>query len=118
MVSWPLSETAWQLQATTNLVTAGSIWTEYSYQTNGATCYRISPARRQQVLPPAETLSSNPSPRHSQAKAGQPSSNTQDDESELEIRKTDGLDRGGDCGAGVHWHKSGPRFACIDEDQM
>ena len=40
-VSWPLSETPWQLQATTNLVTAGSIWTEYSYQTNGATCYRI-----------------------------------------------------------------------------
>ncbi len=40
-VSWPLSETPWQLQATTNLVTAGSIWTECSYQTNGATCYRI-----------------------------------------------------------------------------
>ena len=40
-VSWPLSETSWQLQATTNLLTTGSIWTEYSYQTNGATCYRI-----------------------------------------------------------------------------
>jgi hypothetical protein len=39
-VSWPLSETSWQLQATTNLLTAGSIWTECSYQTNGATCCR------------------------------------------------------------------------------
>jgi len=28
------------LQATTNLLVAGSIWTEYSYQTNGATCCR------------------------------------------------------------------------------
>ena len=40
-VSWPLSETPWQLQATTNLVTTGSLWTECSYQTNGATCCRI-----------------------------------------------------------------------------
>ena len=40
-VWWALSDTAWQLQATTNLVTAGSIWTEYSYQTNGVTCCRI-----------------------------------------------------------------------------
>jgi hypothetical protein len=40
-VSWALSETPWQLQATTNLVTTGSLWTECSYQTNGATCYRI-----------------------------------------------------------------------------
>ena len=40
-VSWPVSETPWQLQATTNLVTAGSVWTECSYQTNGATCCRI-----------------------------------------------------------------------------
>jgi hypothetical protein len=40
-VSWPLSETSWQLQATTNLVTAGSVWTACSYQTNGATCCRI-----------------------------------------------------------------------------
>jgi hypothetical protein len=40
-VWWALSETSWQLQATTNLVTTGSIWTDYSYQTNGATCYRI-----------------------------------------------------------------------------
>ena len=40
-VSWPLSETPWQLQATTNLLATGSIWTECTYQTNGATCYRI-----------------------------------------------------------------------------
>ena len=40
-VSWALSATSWQLQATTNLATTGSIWTEYSYQTNGATCCRI-----------------------------------------------------------------------------
>jgi hypothetical protein len=40
-VSWPVSGTSWQLQAATNLVTTGSIWTEYSSQTNGATCYRI-----------------------------------------------------------------------------
>jgi hypothetical protein len=40
-VSWALSATSWQLQATTNLMTAGSIWAECSYQTNGATCYRI-----------------------------------------------------------------------------
>jgi len=43
VVWWALSETSWQLQATTNLVTAGSIWREYSYQTNGATCFRIEP---------------------------------------------------------------------------
>ena len=43
-VSWPLSETPWQLQAATNLVTTGSFWTECSYQTNGATCCRIEPA--------------------------------------------------------------------------
>jgi hypothetical protein len=41
VVWWALSETSWQLQATTNLLTTGSIWTEHSYQTNGATCYRI-----------------------------------------------------------------------------
>ncbi len=40
-VSWALSETSWQLQATTNLLNTGSDWTQYSYQTNGATCYRI-----------------------------------------------------------------------------
>jgi hypothetical protein len=36
-----LSETSWQLQTTTNLLVTGTIWTECSYQTNGATCYRI-----------------------------------------------------------------------------
>ena len=41
VVWWALSETSWQLQATTNLLTAGSIWTEHSYQTNGANCCRI-----------------------------------------------------------------------------
>ena len=29
-VSWPLSETSWQLQATTNLVTGGSVWSTCS----------------------------------------------------------------------------------------
>jgi hypothetical protein len=41
VVWWALSATSWQLQAATNLVTVGSIWTEHTYQTNGATCYRI-----------------------------------------------------------------------------
>ncbi len=40
-VSWPLSQTSWQLQTTTNLLATGTIWAECSYQTNGATCYRI-----------------------------------------------------------------------------
>jgi hypothetical protein len=40
-VSWPLSQTSWQLQTTTNLLTTGCVWTECSYQTNGATCCRI-----------------------------------------------------------------------------
>ncbi len=40
-VSWPLSDTSWQLQTTTNLLATGTIWTECSYQTNGATCLRI-----------------------------------------------------------------------------
>jgi len=39
VVWWPLSATSWRLQATTNL-TAGSIWTDYPCQTNGAICYR------------------------------------------------------------------------------
>jgi hypothetical protein len=43
-VWWALSETSWQLQATTNLITTGSVWTEYSYQTNGASCCRIESA--------------------------------------------------------------------------
>jgi hypothetical protein len=29
------------LQATTNLVPTGATWTDCSYQTNGATCYRL-----------------------------------------------------------------------------
>ena len=41
VVWWALSDTSWQLQVTTNLVTTGSIWTEYPYQTNGTTCCRI-----------------------------------------------------------------------------
>jgi hypothetical protein len=41
VVWWALSQTSWQLQATTNLPTSGSIWTDLSYQTNGATCCRI-----------------------------------------------------------------------------
>jgi hypothetical protein len=40
-VSWPLSETPWQLQATTNLVTTGSDWAACSYTTNGANCIYI-----------------------------------------------------------------------------
>ena len=36
VVWWALSETRWQLQATTNLVTAGSVWTGHAYATNGA----------------------------------------------------------------------------------
>jgi hypothetical protein len=41
VVWWALSETSWCLQATTELVATGSIWTDLSHQTNGATCYRI-----------------------------------------------------------------------------
>ena len=37
-VWWALSETSWQLQATTNLVTGGSVWSACSYVTNGANC--------------------------------------------------------------------------------
>ena len=40
-VWWAVSETSWQLQATTNLVTAGSDWTTRSYVTNGANCIYI-----------------------------------------------------------------------------
>jgi hypothetical protein len=38
VVSWPLPGTGWRLQATTNLVTGGSLWTEIppAYPTNGA----------------------------------------------------------------------------------
>ena len=41
VVWWALSETSWQLQATTNLVSTGSIWTPRSYVTNGANCVYI-----------------------------------------------------------------------------
>jgi hypothetical protein len=40
-VWWPVPDTAWQLQATTNLVAAGSTWTPRSYVTNGANCVYI-----------------------------------------------------------------------------
>jgi len=44
VVWWALSPTSWQLQATTNLVTAGSVWTSHTYATNGANCiYSESP---------------------------------------------------------------------------
>ena len=38
---WALPNTSWQLQATTNLVTTGSVWTACSYVTNGANCVYI-----------------------------------------------------------------------------
>lgn len=41
VISWPLSETGWQLQATTELPASGTSWTGLSYQTNGATCFHI-----------------------------------------------------------------------------
>ena len=41
VVWWALPQTSWQLQATTNLSTTGSVWTECAYQTNGATCCRF-----------------------------------------------------------------------------
>jgi len=41
LIWWALSPTSWRLQATTNLVSTGSFWTDCSYQTNGATCYRL-----------------------------------------------------------------------------
>ncbi len=41
-VWWALAE-GWQLQATTNLLTGGSLWSEQAYQSNGVTCSRIEP---------------------------------------------------------------------------
>jgi len=38
---WAVSGTSWQLQATTNLVSAGSTWAPCSYTTNGANCTYI-----------------------------------------------------------------------------
>ncbi len=40
-VWWAVSETSWQLQATTNLVASGCVWSGYSYTTNGANCVYI-----------------------------------------------------------------------------
>jgi hypothetical protein len=45
LVWWSLSATAWHLQTASNLMATGSVWTDCTYQTNGATCYRLeSPA--------------------------------------------------------------------------
>jgi hypothetical protein len=41
-VSWAVSATSWQLQATTNLVTGGSVWSGCSYVTNGANCVHVA----------------------------------------------------------------------------
>jgi hypothetical protein len=44
LVWWAVSETSWQLQATTNLVATGSVWSNRTYTTNGAYCvYAESP---------------------------------------------------------------------------
>jgi hypothetical protein len=40
-ISWPLSETSWQLQTTTNLVTTGCTWSGCSHVTNGAICVHV-----------------------------------------------------------------------------
>jgi hypothetical protein len=40
-VWWAVSETSWQLQATTNLVTGGSVWSGRSYTTNGSNCVYV-----------------------------------------------------------------------------
>ena len=40
-VWWAVSETSWQLQATTNLVTGGSAWWGCAYTTNGANCVYV-----------------------------------------------------------------------------
>jgi hypothetical protein len=40
-VWWAVSSTSWQLQATTNLVPTGSVWTGRAYVTNGANCVYI-----------------------------------------------------------------------------
>ena len=45
VVSWPLPDTGWKLQATTNLVTNGSVWTELPppYATNVTSLYFVEP---------------------------------------------------------------------------
>jgi hypothetical protein len=40
-VSWPVSETSWQLQATSSLLALGSTWSPCTYVTNGANCVYI-----------------------------------------------------------------------------
>jgi hypothetical protein len=44
-VSWPLPATGWKLQATSNLVTSGSVWTEIAppYATNATSLYFVEP---------------------------------------------------------------------------
>jgi hypothetical protein len=44
VVWWPVPNPSWQLEATTNFVTAGSVWKACSHVTNGANClYIVSP---------------------------------------------------------------------------
>ena len=40
-VWWAVSATSWQLEATTSLVTGGSVWSGCSYVTNGANCVHV-----------------------------------------------------------------------------
>lgn len=40
-VWWPVPDTSWQLEATTNLASPGSVWEACSYTTNGANCEYI-----------------------------------------------------------------------------
>ena len=40
-VWWAVSDTSWQLQATTNLVTTGNVWLACAYVTNGANCVYV-----------------------------------------------------------------------------
>jgi hypothetical protein len=41
IISWPVTETTWELQGTTNLGGAGTVWTPHAYVTNGANCTYI-----------------------------------------------------------------------------
>jgi hypothetical protein len=41
LIWWDVSPTSWRLQTTTNLVSTDTVWTDCSYRTNGATCYRL-----------------------------------------------------------------------------
>ena len=41
LIWWEWSSTSWRLQATTNLVPTGAVWSDCSYQTNGGTCCRL-----------------------------------------------------------------------------